>query len=241
MKYAVVTGSTKGIGKAIAVKLLSEGYYVFINYSSDDDAAQQFREEITEYNSQYTITKQRLSSYEDAEQYASFIRSVAPHIDCLILNTAVTDRTVFGEITKESWEFVLNTNLNVPFYLLQKLQDGICNNSGRIIFIGSIMGKYPHAMSLSYAVSKAALHQLAHNLVKEFAPRKITVNALLPGFTDTSWQVNKSNEQRQRIESKIALHRFGQSDEIADMCWCVINNQYINGAEISIDGGYCFE
>lgn len=241
MKYAVVTGSTKGIGKAIAIKLLNEGYFVIVNYANDESAATAFSDEVAEYRGQFAIIKCELSSYENAQEFMNKIGAITQNIDCLILNSGVTDRSLFHEITQADWEHVINTNLNVPFYLVQGLCDKITTDCGRIIFIASILGKYPHAMSLSYAVSKAGVIQMMRNLVKEFSSRRITVNAVLPGFVDTSWQLNKTVEQRKRIEDKIALHRFAQPNEIADLCWSVINNQYINGSELYIDGGYSFK
>ena len=103
------------------------------------------------------------------------------------------------------------------------------------------MGKYPHSLSISYGVSKAGVHMMAKYLVKEFAPRKITVNVIVPGFVDTPWQKDRPAEIRKSIESKVALERFALLEEVADLCMSVIKNGYINGAELVIDGGYCYK
>lgn len=152
----------------------------------------------------------------------------------------MTDRAPFEQISPEGWERVINTNLNAPFYLAQGLQEYLTSGSGRVIFLGSICGIYPHAISPAYGVSKAAVHQLAKELVKFFAPRGVTVNAVIPSFVDTPWQKTKTPEHRKRIEDKLALHRFAYPEEIASLCWEVINNPYINGANLRIDGGYCY-
>lgn len=242
MKYAVVTGSTKGIGKAIAEKLLNEGWFVFVNYAHDDESAKVFLKEHKEYECQYKIIKCELSSYKNAYDFINQVLGVehTATIDCLVLNAAVTDRTPFDEITHENWEYVVNTNINVPFYLAHGFRNNLITNSGRIIFIGSICGIYPHAMSPAYGVTKAATHQMAKELVKFFAPKGITVNTIVPGFTATPWQNTKDPEQKKRIENKIARHRFAYPEEIANLCWEVINNNYINGANLQIDGGYCY-
>lgn len=240
MKYAVVTGSTKGIGKAIACRLLKEGYYVFFNYSKDDDAAEKLKKEISEYKNRYSIIKKDLSSYNAATELISEVRKVSNKVDCVILNCGATDRSLFCDISKESWEYVINTNLSVPFYLVQGFYDCMPNNSN-VIFIGSILGIYPHACSLSYAVSKAAIHQMAKELVKVFAEKEITVNAIAPGFTDTPWQNTKSVVQKKNIEDKIALKRFGYPEEIADICMAIINVPYINGSVIEVSGGYSYK
>lgn len=100
----------------------------------------------------------------------------------------------------------------------------------------------PHSVSPAYGVSKAAVHQLAKELVKVFAPKGITVNAIVSGFVDTPWQrqSGKSPERRKHIEEKLATGRFAQAGEIASLCWEVINNPYINDANLLIDGGYCY-
>ena len=102
------------------------------------------------------------------------------------------------------------------------------------------MGKYPHSTSLVYNVSKAAVNALSNSLVKYFADRKITVNSICPGFINTPYHQGRSKESFQKINSKIALHRFGEASEIASLCMEIINNQYINGANIDINGGYIY-
>lgn len=100
------------------------------------------------------------------------------------------------------------------------------------------MGKYPHSTSLVYNVSKAGVIALAKSLVKYFAEDKITVNSICPGFIETPYHKNRSLESYERINKKIALHRFGTPEEIASVCMEIINNQYINGASIDVNGGY---
>lgn len=240
MRYAVITGSTKGIGRAIAEKLLNEGWFVFVNYAKDDESAEYFAIEHKEASDRFKIIKCELSSYENAESFVNEILKTTDTIDCLVLNSAATDVTPFGEITREKWEYVINTNVSVPFYITQGLYNNISENSGRVIFIGSICGVYPHARSLAYGVSKGAVHQMAKDMVKFFAPKHITVNTIIPGFVETPWQSTKAPDHKKRIEDKIALSRFAYPEEIASLCWEIINNQYINGANLLIDGGYCY-
>ena len=239
MKNAIVTGSTKGIGKAIAIRLLKEGYFVIVNYSNDEEAAKAFKVEAEEYEDRYYIIKENLSEYETAMNFVKKVKERISQIDCIVFNCGMTDRSAFRDITKDSWEQVMNTNLNVPFYVLQRLDDCLVPG-GNIIFIGSVLGIYPHASSLGYAVSKAAVHQMAKELVKVFAERNITVNAIASGFVDTPWQSTKSKEQKKRIEDKIALKRFGYPEEIANLCMAIIATHYINGAVLEITGGYSY-
>ena len=240
-KTAIVTGSTKGIGKAIGLSLLKEGYYVIFNYASSEETASYLDTELSkEYSNQYEIIKADLSTIEGVTTFANEITKNHKEIHCLILNNGTTSRKTLDEITHEEWNTVLSTNLTAPLFLIQKLNPYL-QHDGRIIFIGSLMGKYPHSLSIPYGISKAGVHMMAKYLVKEFAPRKITVNVIVPGFVDTPWQKDKPAEIRKSIESKVALERFALPEEIADLCLSVIKNGYINGAELVIDGGYCYK
>ena len=243
MKTAIVTASTKGIGKAIAMRLLNEGCFVIMNYSSDDQAAVSLKEEINEQlydDSKFIIIKACLSSMDGLEAYIKKINSTIESIDYLVLNTALTDKTEFENITFENWQRVLDTNVSIPFFTIQKLSHKLTNGA-KIVLIGSIMGVYPHAISIAYGVSKAALHFLGKSLVKVFSKRQITINIIAPGFVDTTWQENKDTIIRRRIEDKTALHRFASPIEVADICSSVLRNGYINGSIIIIDGGYCYK
>lgn len=238
MKYAIVTGSTKGIGKEIAETLLEKGYFVFVNYASDRESAEIFTEENKRFLNQFIIINKDLSTYENSIDFCKEILKHTQEIDVLVLNCGITEKSNFGEISKESWEKVMNLNLNVPFYIIQYLSKYIKNEEGRIILMGSVMGKYPHSTSLVYNVSKSAVNALSNSLVKYFADRKITVNSICPGFINTPYHQGRSKESFDKINSKIALHRFGEASEIASLCMEIINNQYINGANIDINGGY---
>jgi 3-oxoacyl-[acyl-carrier protein] reductase len=103
------------------------------------------------------------------------------------------------------------------------------------------MSVFPHSVSLSYGITKSAVHALVKNLVKFLAPRGIRVNCVAPGFVDTEWQKEKPAEVRESITKKISLKRFAKPEEVASVYLFIINNQYLNGEIIAIDGGYCYE
>jgi len=239
-RYALVTSSTSGIGKAIGKMLLAYGYYVFFNYSKNEENRNNFEDEISDFAGHYFIIKADLSKYDSVDILFSEITKVTDELDCIILNTAITNRKTFKDINPDEWNAVMDTNLNIPFFIVQKFS-GMIKYGGRVIFIGALMGMLPHAISIPYAVSKAGLHMLSKSLVKTFKDRIITVNVIAPGFIDTDWQLEKSPEQRKRIENKIALRRFGHVEEVSKICMGIIENQYINGSIISIDGGYDIE
>jgi 3-oxoacyl-[acyl-carrier protein] reductase len=239
-KYALITSSTSGIGKAIGKLLLTNGYYVFFNYSKNEENRYKLEQEISEFKGQYSIIKADLSDYNSIYVLFNEINKITNILDCIVLNTAITNRKSFEDISFNEWNIVMDTNLNIPFFIVQKFSKMI-KNDGRIIFIGALMGIVPHAISIPYSVSKAGLHMLAKSLVKVFKDRNITVNVIAPGFINTNWQLSKSTEHRKRIEDKIALKRFGCPEEVAKVCLNIIDNDYINGAVINIDGGYDME
>lgn len=241
MNIVLVTGGTKGIGKAIVLKYLHQGCYAIITYSSDDETAELFQRELdVNYKDKYEIIKADLSKIEEVKIMCNIIRCKYRKIDYLILNAGATNRNSFSDMTIDEWNYVINVNLTMPFFIVQSLVDCIIKG-GSILFIGSVMGIYPHAISIPYAVSKAGVHMLSRQLVKHLAPYKITVNTIAPGFVDTPWQKSKPLEQRIRIENKIALKRFALPEEIAQLCWDISQNAYINGSLLEIDGGYCYE
>lgn len=241
METAIITGGTKGIGKAIVNKYLQEGCYTIIIYSSDDESAKSFRQELDiKYKDKYETIKADLSKIEEIEKMCDFVKNNYPKINYLILNAGATNRNSFNDLTIDEWNQVMNVNLTMPFFIVRNLTDCIVRG-GRVIFIGSLMGIYPHAISIPYAVSKAGVHMLSKQLVKHMVPYEITVNVIVPGFVDTPWQKNKPVEQRKRIENKIALKRFALPEEVAQLCWDVSQNAYINGSVLEIDGGYCYE
>lgn len=241
MNIVLVTGGTKGIGKAIVLKYLHQGCYAIITYSSDDETAELFQRELdVNYKDKYEIIKADLSKIEEVKIMCNIIRCKYRKIDYLILNAGATNRNSFRDMTIDEWNYVINVNLTMPFFIVQSLVDCIIKG-GSILFIGAVMGIYPHAISIPYAVSKAGVHMLSRQLVKHLAPYKITVNTIAPGFVDTPWQKSKPLEQRIRIENKIALKRFALPEEIAQLCWDISQNAYINGSLLEIDGGYCYE
>ncbi len=237
LKYALITGSTKGIGRQIAAELLQEGCYVILNYAHGDEAAQTTFRDLSRISATLAVVKADLSTLTGLEELLQGVRKITPVVDYLILNAAATIRIPFQEITPADWSRVFDTNLTIPFFLIQKLSPAI-REDGRIIFIGALMGMVPHAISLPYGVSKAPLGILARYLVREFAPRGITVNVVAPGFVETPWQQDKEPHHRQRIEAKIALHRFANPAEVAGVCRLLITNAYITGQVIIVDGGY---
>lgn len=241
MKYALVTGGTKGIGKAISKSLLEKDYFVILNHATDDESA---NETVIELNNQYPnklkLIKEDLSKQENIAIFCKKVKELATNIEVLVLNAGKTDRSPFGETDYHTWLNVFETNLFAPYFIIQEL-NSIMPQGSSIIITGSAMGIYPHSLSVAYGVSKSAVHALVKNLVKFLAPLKIRINAIAPGFIETDWQKKKPDEIKKNIEKKISLNRFGTPEEIANTAMFIISNKYINGEILKIDGAYSYE
>lgn len=230
MKFAVVTGGTSGIGLGVAKMLIDEGYYVFGTYIGSD-----FEQSIDNFEAIKTDQTKR----EDVYRFISYVKEKADHLDCIVCNAGMTVRKTFTETKDEDWDKMMEVAVNSHYIMLREFFSIIPPGS-RILFTGSQMGISPHATVLAYGVTKAAVHALVRNLVKEFEGTGTTVNAIVPGFVETPWQKEKPEQIKNNIYSKTAIHRFASIDEIVDGYKFCLNNSFINGSLIEINGGYSF-
>lgn len=231
MRYAVVTGGTSGIGLGVAKMLVQKGYYVFVTYVGPD-----FEEKIKNFEAHKIDQSKR----EEVYQFIDYVKSKTNHLDCLVCNAGVSIRKNFTEMKDNEWDIMMEVAVNSHYIIVRELYPIIPNGS-RILFTGSQMGLHPHATVLAYGVTKSAVHALMKNLVKEFEGTGTTVNAIVPGFVDTPWQIAKPKEIIQNIHTKTAIHRFAQVDEIVDAFRFCIDNPFVNGSLIEINGGYCYK
>lgn len=231
MKYAVVTGGTSGMGYGVAQMLLSKGYKVFATYVGPD-----FEEDIDNFEAHKIDQSKR----EEVYQFINYVKSQTEHLDCLVCNAGVSIRRGFTEMKDSEWDMMMEVAVNSHYIMCREFYPIIPNGS-RILFTGSQMGLHPHATVLAYGVTKSAVHALVKNLVKEFEGTGTTVNAIVPGFVDTPWQKEKPEQIRQNIYKKTAIHRFASIDEIVDAFRFCIENPFINGSLLEVNGGYCYK
>ena len=231
MKYAIVTGGTSGIGLGVAKMLLDKGYRVYATYIGPD-----FLEKIDNFVPLKIDQTQRGEVYGFIDK----IRLECNTIDCIVCNAGMSIRKSFTETTDDDWDKQMEVAVNSHYIMLRELFPLIPNGS-RIIFTGSQMAVHPHATVLSYGVTKSAVCALAKNLVKEFGGTGTTVNAVIPGFVETPWQKEKTEEIKQNIYKKTAIHRFATIDEIVDAYRFCIENPFVNGSLIEVNGGYCYK
>ena len=240
-KITVITGGTSGIGNGIAKKILEnagESDCLYIGYGHNQERAERFLESLSPADQEKVILIQAdMSSYEEMMKFVRRIKEEAGHVDWLINNVGISTYAKYEDYTFEEWSRIVNTNLSVPVFLVKELRP-VMKEGGSILFTGSYAGQQAYSSSLVYGVTKAAVHFLTKSLVKEFEPKKIRVNAIAPGFIETSWHKNRTPESYERINRKVALHRFGTVEEVADMAYAVLSNGYMNGSIVDIHGGY---
>lgn len=231
MKYAIVTGGTSGIGLGVAKMLISKGYYVYASYIGDD-----FNEDIKNFEPLKVDQSRRADVYD----FISYIKSKVTHLDCLVCNAGMTIRKSFTDTKDSDWDKMMEVAVNSHYIMVREFFSIIPNGS-RILFTGSQMGLNPHATVLAYGVTKAAIHALCKNLVKEFEGTGTTVNAIVPGFVETPWQKEKPEEIKQNIYRKTAIHRFASIEEVVNAYRFCIENPFVNGSLIEINGGYNYK
>lgn len=240
-KYILITGGTKGIGKAVATEMAKAGYNLVLTYASDEVAATSFKEELKDSFSIDThVLSADISVKESIDTIYSYLKANSIRLSSIIFNAGITSRVSFEEIELEDWERVFFANVHFPVFLTQRILPQLEEGSN-IVFTGSLMGLYPHSVSLAYGVTKSAVHSLVQNMVKFMAPYKIRVNAIAPGFVDTEWQKTKPADIRKRIEDKIALERFCEPEELAQIYKLIVENNYLNGEIITVSGGYSYK
>lgn len=231
MKYAVVTGGTSGIGLGVAKMLHAKGYYVFATYVGPKPA---------ENMDNYEAIHADQTSRKDVYDFIAYVKSKTKNLDCLVCNAGITIRKSFTETEDSDWDKMIEVAVNSHYIMVREFYPIIPHGS-RILFTGSQMGLMPHAMVLAYGVTKAAIHALTKNLVKEFEGTETTVNAIVPGFVETPWQKEKPEEIKQNIYKKTAIHRFATINEIVDAYRFCIENSFVNGSLIEVNGGYSYK
>jgi len=234
-RVALVTGGTRGIGRAISEHLRDAGYRVAANYGGNDEAANRFKEE-TGIN----VYKFDVSSFEDVQKGVARITEELGPVDILVNNAGITRDTTLHRMTFEQWNEVIQTNLTSCFNTCRAVIDGMRERRfGRIVNIGSINGQAGQYGQVNYAAAKSGIHGFTKALAQEGAAKNITVNAIAPGYVDTDMVRAVPEHVLEKIVAKIPVGRLGRAEDIARGVLFLVDDkaEFITGSTLSINGG----
>ncbi|OUS30752.1 3-oxoacyl-ACP reductase [Thalassotalea sp. 42_200_T64] len=235
-KTALVTGASRGIGKAIAEQLVSQGATV-IGTATSESGADNISAYLGDNGKGYAL------NVTDNDSIAALFQAIKADfggVDILVNNAGITRDNLMMRMKDAEWDDIINTNLNSLFKISKAVMRPMMKQRhGRIINIGSVVGSMGNAGQVNYATSKAGLLGFTKSLAKEVASRGITVNAIAPGFIDTDMTKDLSDEQKQAIFSQVPANRLGRPEEIAATVAFLASDAaaYINGETIHVNGG----
>lgn len=239
MKTIIVTGGSRGIGAAIVRTLAKENYNVVLNYNKSQEAAEEIKKELAEDNIHIEIFKADVSKKDEVKKLVKFTLDKFKNIDILINNAGIDQIKPFMDITEEDWNTMMNVNLNSVFYCTQEvLENMIHNKKGCIINISSIWGIMGASCEVHYSASKAAVDGMTKALAKELGPSNIRVNSIAPGLINTDMNKDLTKEDLEEIKKEIPLGRIAEPEEIVKSIRWLIDDEYISGQIISVNGGW---
>ena len=239
-KIAIVTGASRGIGRAIALRLAKEGMTVAINYRNSEDKANQLIDEITRNNGKAKAYKADVSNFEDAKNLISQVKEDFGRIDILVNNAGITKDMLMLKMTEQEFDDVINVNLKGTFNCIKHINRIMLKQRyGRIINISSVIGEIGNVGQANYAASKAGVIGLTKSMAKELATRNITVNAVAPGFIESNMTDILEDKYKEQILSNIPMKRIGKAEEVANVVAFLASDEasYITGQVINVDGG----
>lgn len=239
MKYALITGASRGLGKAVALRLAKDGFSVIINYQSNKEAAEDTLKQIQDAGGTGELLPFDVSNAQAIETALESWSTNHPedYISVLVNNAGIRKDNLLIFMQEEQWSRVLDTTLNGFFYITRRLlKDMMTHRYGRIVNMASLSGLKGLPGQTNYSAAKAALIGATKALAQEVAARKVTVNAIAPGFiaTDMTKELNEAE-----LKKLIPLGRFGKPEEVAALASFLVSDDaaYITGQVISINGG----
>jgi acetoacetyl-CoA reductase/3-oxoacyl-[acyl-carrier protein] reductase len=238
-KIALVTGASRGIGKAIALELAREGATVALNYRSGEAEARAVADEIGSLSGNTMLVQANVSDKDEARSMVKRVIDNFGRLHVLVNNAGITRDRSMRKLTDEDWMEVINTNLNsVYFCTTAAMESMIAQKYGRIINISSFVGQAGNFGQANYSASKGGIIAFTKTAAIELAKYNVTVNALAPGFTLTDMLAKVPENVQDQIKAKIPMGRFGMPEEIAKaVLFLAAEGDYITGQQINVNGG----
>ena len=235
-KLALVTGASRGIGKACAIELAKAGYDIAVNFAGNEEAANKTVDEIKALGVDAAAFKFDVSNQEAAAKGVEAVLEKFGRIDILVNNAGITRDGLFMRMSAENWDAVINTNLSSAFYVSQPVVKVMMKQrSGAIINMSSVVGVSGNAGQANYSAAKAGLIGLTKTLAKELSSRGIRVNAIAPGFINTDMTKDLDTS---KFTDFIPLKRLGEPEDIAKAVkFLAADSDYITGQVLEVDGG----
>ncbi len=239
-KNALVTGGTRGIGKAIVVDLASNGCNVVFTYHSSDEAAKNLEKESEKFGVKILGIKADASKFNEAEKSINFTLENFGNLDILVNNAGITKDNLILRMSEEDFDSVISANLKSVYnYSKLSVRQMMKQRYGRIINISSVVALIGNPGQVNYVASKAGVIGLTKSLAREFASRNITVNTVAPGYVSTDMTSDLNDAQKEAIMSQIPLKRIAEPADIAKVVTFLASSSadYITGQVIAVDGG----
>ncbi|UTY38311.1 3-oxoacyl-[acyl-carrier-protein] reductase [Allocoprobacillus halotolerans] len=239
-KVALITGASRGIGKAIALKFANEGYDIAINYIGNPDEALEVQKECQAFGVQAIIHEGDVTDYEAMDEMMKTVLEKLGSIDVLVNNSGITKDQLLLKMNTQSFMDVIDVNLKGTFNAIKAVSRIMMKQrSGVIINMASVIGIIGNVGQANYAASKAGVIALTKSVAKELAPRHIRANAIAPGFIATKMTDVLSDDTKTAILNNIPLQHMGEPEDVANVVYFLASDQakYITGQVINVDGG----
>lgn len=238
-KVAIVTGASRGIGRAIALEFGKEGASIVINYSKDEEGADKTYKLLEDIGVSVLKIKGDISIFKDTEFIVNETIKHFGKIDILVNNAAKSIVGLFMDACKDDIDSMINTNLSGAMYLSKNVLPHMIGRGGVILNISSMWGEVGASCEVLYSASKGGINLFTRALAKEMAPSNIRVNAIAPGVIDTKMNSFLGEDDRKELEEEIPMCRFGKAHEIGKTAvfLCSDDSSYITGEIIRVDGG----
>ena len=237
-KTAIVTGGSRGIGRAICVALAEAGANVVTCYAHSAAGAEETVKLCEAYGVKASAIQADVAKNEDVQALVAKVKEEYGSIDILVNNAGITKDNLMLKMTEEDFEQVIDTNLKGAFLCIKHVSKIMLKQKrGHIINISSVVGVRGNAGQVNYASSKAGLIGMTKSVAKEIGSRGITVNAVAPGFIETDMTAVLTDEQKSMMLEAIPLKRYGQVEDIANAAVFFAKNTYITGQVLNVDGG----